>query len=228
MSKKTFSKFLSEKFQISRKKAESLIKNKQVLLNDNIESRPYLGVQEADIVSLKEPIKKKVKIILFHKPKGCITSRSDEKDRSIIYDYLPKKFYHYHYIGRLDYNSEGLLLLTDSTTYKRKLESPKSNIKRVYLVNVIGSFNNLKIKSLNQKIYAEKIYKNPHVSLAYTNKNKHTLRFDLTEGKNREIRNICEIFNLKIERLKRISFGQYKVKSIPLSKYKEMIIHESN
>tara|TARA_B100000035_G_scaffold242147_1_gene210645 strand:+ start:22 stop:708 length:687 start_codon:yes stop_codon:yes gene_type:complete len=228
MSKKTFSKFLSEKFQISRKKAESLIKNKQVLLNGNIESRPYLGVHEADIVKLKEPIKKKVKIILFHKPKGCITSRSDEKDRSIIYDYLPKKFNHYHYIGRLDYNSEGLLLLTDNATYKRKLESPKSNVKRVYLVNVIGSLNDLKLKSLNQKIYAEKIYKKPHVSLAHTNKNKHTLRFELIEGKNREIRNICEIFNLKVERLKRISFGQYKVKSIPLSKYKEMIIHESN
>jgi len=228
MSKKTFSKFLSEKIQISRKKAESLIKNKKVLLNENIESRPYLEVQENDIISLKEPIKKKIKIILFHKPKGCITSRSDEKERSIIYDYLPKKFNHYHYIGRLDYNSEGLLLLTDSTTYKRKLESPKSNIKRVYLVNVVGSFNDLKLKSLNQKIYAEKIYSNPHVSLTHTNKNKHTLRFELTEGKNREIRNICEIFNLKVERLKRISFGQYKVKSIPLSKYKEMVIYESN
>ena len=227
MSKKTFSKLLSEKFQISRKKAEGLIKNKKVLLNDNIESRPYLVVQEKDIISLNEPIGKKVNLILFHKPKGCITSRSDEKNRSIVYDYLPKKFIHYHYIGRLDYNSEGLLLLTDSTAYKRKLESPKSNIKRVYVVNVIGSFNDLKLKSLNQKIYAAKIYKNPHVSLTHSNKNKHTLRFELKEGKNREIRNICEIFNLKVERLKRISFGQYKVKSIPLAKYKEMTIHES-
>ena len=227
MSKKTFSKLLSEKFQISRKKAEGLIKNKKVLLNDNIESRPYLVVQEKDIINLNEPIEKKVNLILFHKPKGCITSRSDEKNRTIVYDYLPKKFNHYHYIGRLDYNSEGLLLLTDSTAYKRKLESPKSNIKRVYLVNVIGSFNDLKLKSLNQKIYAAKIYKNPHVSLTHSNKNKHTLRFELTEGKNREIRNICEIFNLKVERLKRISFGQYKVKSIPLTKYKEMTIHES-
>ena len=227
MSKKTFSKLLSEKFQISRKKAEGLIKNKKVILNDIIESRPYLVVQEKDIISLNEPIEKKVNLILFHKPKGCITSRSDEKNRSIVYDYLPKKFIHYHYIGRLDYNSEGLLLLTDSTAYKRKLESPKSNIKRVYVVNVIGSFNNLKLKSLNQKIYASKIYKNPNVSLTHTNKNKHTLRFELTEGKNREIRNICEIFNLKVERLKRISFGQYKVKSIPLAKYKEMTIHES-
>ena len=228
MSKKTFSKLLSEKFQISRKKAEGLIKNKKVLLNDIIESRPYLVVQEKDIISLNEPIEKKVNLILFHKPKGCITSRSDEKNRTIVYDYLPKKFNHYHYIGRLDYNSEGLLLLTDNTTYKRKLESPKSKIKRVYLVNVIGSFNDLKLKSLNQKIYAEKIYNNPHVSLTHTNKNKHTLRFELTEGKNREIRNICEIFNLKVVRLKRISFGQYKVKSIPLSAYKEMIVHESN
>jgi len=227
MSKKTFSKLLSEKFQISRKKAEGLIKNKKVLLNDNIESRPYLVVREKDIISLNEPIEKKVNLILFHKPKGCITSRSDEKNRSIVYDYLPKKFIHYHYIGRLDYNSEGLLLLTDSTAYKRKLESPKSNIKRVYVVNVIGSFNDLKLKSLNQKIYAAKIYKNPHVSLTHSNKNKHTLRFELTEGKNREIRNICEIFNLKVERLKRISFGQYKVKSIPLANYKEMTIHES-
>ena len=227
MSKKTFSKLLSEKFQISRKKAEDLIKNKKVLLNDNIESRPYLVVQEKDIISLINPIEKKVNLILFHKPKGCITSRSDEKNRTIVYDYLPKKFNNYHYIGRLDYNSEGLLLLTDSTAYKRKLESPKSNIKRVYVVNVIGSFNDLKLKALNQKIYAAKIYKNPHVSLTHTNKNRHTLRFELTEGKNREIRNICEIFNLKVERLKRISFGQYKVKSIPIYKYKEMTIHES-
>ena len=227
MSKKTFSKLLSEKFQISRKKAEGLIKNKKVLLNDIIESRPYLVVQEKDIIILNEPIEKKVNLILFHKPKGCITSRSDEKNRTIVYDYLPKKFIHYHYIGRLDYNSEGLLLLTDSTAYKRKLESPKSNIKRVYVVNVIGSFNDLKLKSLNQKIYAAKIYKNPHVSLTHSNKNKHTLRFELTEGKNREIRNICEIFNLKVERLKRISFGQYKVKSIPSAKYKEMTINES-
>ena len=96
---------------------------------DIIESRPYLVVQEKDKISLKKPIEKKVNLILFHKPKGCITSRSDEKNRTIVYDFLPKKFNHYHYIGRLDYNSEGLLLLTDSTPYKRKIESPKSKLK---------------------------------------------------------------------------------------------------
>ena len=67
---------------------------------------------------------------------------------------------------------------------------------------------------MNKDLNSIGLDKKPHVSLAHSNKNKHTLRFELTEGKNREIRNICEIFNLKVEKLKRISFGQYKVKSI--------------
>ena len=98
MSKKTFSKLLSEKFQISRKKAEEIIKNKKALLNNKTESRPYIIIQSTDTISLNQPIEKKINIILFHKPKGCITSRSDEKNRTIIYDYLPKKLNHYHYI----------------------------------------------------------------------------------------------------------------------------------
>ena len=102
MSKKTFSKLLSEKFQISRKKAEEIIKNKKALLNNKTESRPYIAIQSTDTISLNQPIEKKINIILFHKPKGCITSRSDEKNRTINYDYLPKKLNHYHYIGRLD------------------------------------------------------------------------------------------------------------------------------
>ena len=69
----------------------------------------------------------------------------DEKDRKIVYDFLPKKYHQYHYIGRLDYNSEGLLLFTKETSFKRYMELPKSNIKRSYLVNVIGSFDENKI-----------------------------------------------------------------------------------
>ena len=108
------------------------------------------------------------------------------------------------------------------------MESPKSKIKRVYLVNVIGSFNNIKLKAMNQKIYSSIAYEKIKVVLAHSNKNKHTLRFELLEGKNREIRNICEIFNLKVEKLKRISFGKFILKTIPYSKYKEMkIIYEN-
>ena len=227
MQKITFSKKLSTKFKISRKQAESLIKNKKVTLNGDIETRPFLSVTDKDIFEIKKIKSSKLNILLFHKPKGCITSKKDEKDRKIVYDFLPKKYHQYHYIGRLDYNSEGLLLFTKETSFKRYMELPKSNIKRSYLVNVIGSFDEIKIKSMNKKIYGKEIYKKPNVNLLHSNGNKHVLRFDLTEGKNREIRNICTLFNLKVEKLKRISYGRFLLKSITYGNYKEMQVDES-
>ena len=228
MLKKTLSKKLSEINQISRKQAEVIIKNKKVYVNGEIESRPYISVVSHDKIEIKKEDQKEINVLLFHKPKGCITSKKDEKNRTIVYDFLPKKFHNFHYIGRLDYNSEGLLAFTDHTAFKRFMESPKSKIKRIYLVNVIGSFNDTKIKAMNQKIYSSITYKKIKVDLVHSNKNKHTLRFELLEGKNREIRNICQIFNLKVEKLRRISFGQFILKTIPQSKYKEMKITYEN
>ena len=116
------------------------------------------------------------------------------------------------------------MLFTDNIPYKRYMELPKSKIKRVYLVNVVGPFSELKLKSMNQKIYASIVYQKPKVSLIHSNKNKHTLRFELIEGKNREIRNICKIFNLKVEKLRRVSYGKFYLKTVPHGKFKEMII----
>ncbi len=227
MQKITFSKKLSRKFKISRNQAESLIKNKKVILNGNIETRPFLSVTDDDIFEIKKAKSSKLNIIAFHKPKGCITSKKDEKNRKIVYDFLPKKYHQYHYIGRLDFNSEGLLLFTKETSFKRYMELPKSNIKRSYLVNVVGSFNESKLKSMNNKVYGKEIYKKPNVNLVHSKKNKHILKFDLTEGKNREIRNICTLFNLKVEKLKRISYGRFLLKTITYGNYKELQIDES-
>ncbi len=225
---KKLSKKISEINHISRKQAEIIIKNKKVFVNGSIEVRTFINVKENDSIEIKNDTQKNINILLFHKPKGCITSKKDEKNRTIVYDFIPKKFIHFHYIGRLDYNSEGLLLFTDYTPFKRFMESPKSKIKRVYLVYVIGSFNEIKLKSMNKKIYSTVTYQKPKVTLMHSNKNKHTLKFELTEGKNREIRNICEIFNLKVEKLKRISFGKFILKSVPHSRYKEMSLTYEN
>ena len=215
MQKITFSKKLSIQFKISRNQAENLIKNKKVTLNGNIETRPFISVTDKDIFEIEKLKSNKLNIILFHKPRGCITSKKDEKDRKIVY------------IGRLDYNSEGLLLFTKETSFKRYMELPKSNIKRSYLVNVMGAFDQNKLKSMNKKIYGKEIYKKPNVKLVHSNTNKHVLRFNLTEGKNREIRNICTLFNLKVEKLKRISYGRFLLKSITYGEYREVEVNES-
>ena len=165
-----------------------------------------------------------IKLLIFNKPKGCITTQNDEKERKTIYYYLPKKFHEFHYIGRLDYNTEGLLILTNNKKYKRELENPQNNITRRYVVKVVGNIDAKKINSMNQKIYGELVYKKPNIKLLSQNKNTNTLIFELHEGKNREIRKICEIFNLRVDSLKRINFGQYHLKGIPIGGYKEIII----
>ena len=85
------------------------------------------------------------------------------------------------------------------------------------------------MKSYSQalKIYGKEFYKKPNVKLVHSIANKHVLRFNLTEGKNREIRKICALFNLKVEKLKRISYGRFLLKSITYGEYREMQVNES-
>ncbi|MGY9017007.1 MAG: pseudouridine synthase [Alphaproteobacteria bacterium] len=221
----TLSKKVSEEFKISRKRAEEIIKEGQIFINEIEEKRPFIKVLETQFISVKKDISKsKIKLLIFNKPKGCITTQNDEKERKTIYYYLPKKFHEFHYIGRLDYNTEGLLILTNNKKYKRELENPQNNITRRYVVKVVGNIDAKKINSMNQKIYGELVYKKPNIKLLSQNKNTNTLIFELHEGKNREIRKICEIFNLRVDSLKRINFGQYHLKGIPIGGYKEIII----
>ena len=221
----TLSKKVSEEFKISRKRAEEIIKEGQIFINEIKEKRPFIKVLETQFISVKKDISKsKIKLLIFNKPKGCITTQNDEKERKTIYYYLPKKFHEFHYIGRLDYNTEGLLILTNNKKYKRELENPQNNITRRYVVKVVGNIDAKKINSMNQKIYGELVYKKPNIKLLSQNKNTNTLIFELHEGKNREIRKICEIFNLRVDSLKRINFGQYHLKGIPIGGYKEIII----
>ena len=221
----TLSKKVSEEFKISRKRAEEIIKEGQIFINEIEEKRPFIKILETQFISVKKDISKsKIKLLIFNKPKGCITTQNDEKERKTIYYYLPKKFHEFHYIGRLDYNTEGLLILTNNKKYKRELENPQNNITRRYVVKVVGNIDAKKINSMNQKIYGELVYKKPNIKLLSQNKNTNTLIFELHEGKNREIRKICEIFNLSVDSLKRINFGQYHLKGIPIGGYKEIII----
>ena len=221
----TLSKKVSEEFKISRKRAEEIIKEGQIFINEIEEKRPFIKVLETQFISVKKDISKsKIKLLIFNKPKGCITTQNDEKERKTIYYYLPIKFHEFHYVGRLDYNTEGLLILTNNKKYKRELENPQNNITRRYVVKVVGNIDAKKINSMNQKIYGELVYKKPNIKLLSQNKNTNTLIFELHEGKNREIRKICEIFNLRVDSLKRINFGQYHLKGIPIGGYKEIII----
>ena len=161
-------------------------------------------------------LKDKIILIALHKPKGFICTHKDEFNRKKAIDLIPKKTFQtikgkIHSVGRLDYNSQGLLLLTNNTKIKHYLESPSNKIIRIYKVKVQGIVDKKIIQKLllGYRINNFK-YKPIKAYITHNTKTYTWLMMTLTEGKNREIRNIFESLNLTVTRLIRVSYGKYK------------------
>lgn len=208
-------KAIAEAGICSRRKAEELIAMGKVSVNGEILSSPALNVSESDEIKIDGktiPKKEKLRIWLYHKPAGLITSHNDPQGRPTIFDNLPKNMPRVISVGRLDLNSEGLLILTNSGDWARKMELPSSKIKRIYRVRVFGKLDMDRIKKAEKGIEIDgEIFHPETISLTSSSGNNHWLEFTLTEGKNREIRKICSHFGLKISNLIRIAYGKYKL-----------------
>lgn len=199
----------------SRRKAEELILQGKVSVNGKILDSPALNISDVDEIKIDEkklPTKDALRIWLYYKPAGLITTNLDPQNRPTIFENLPKNMPRVISIGRLDLNSEGLLILTNSGDYARKMELPSSKIKRIYKVRVFGKLNIDSMKKAENGITIEGERFHPQkISHISSSGNNHWLEFTLTEGKNREIRKICAHFGLKISKLIRISYGEYKL-----------------
>ena len=142
------SKYLSLFANISRREAEREINIGNVMLNNALPKNAAISVTKKDIITYKKrrivPSRSTIEKInniecyAIYKPIGTIVTRNDEKNRKTVYDALPNEMQNFHYIGRLDYNSEGLLLFTNNSQFARNLENPKNNIPRTYHVKTYG------------------------------------------------------------------------------------------
>ena len=230
-------KYIANCGYCSRREAEKLIEKGVVKLNSKIVKTAATLIEHNDKVEVNGKVilpLKDEKILLFHKPVGVICTKKDERGRKTIYDLLPKEYSNFHYIGRLDLNSEGLLLLTNSSEIKRYYELPKNNIKRIYKVRVYGYLNEKVLDSSEKRIkikdpktgksttYKAKIELDDSNPKTNSNSKNTWLKFTLKEGKNREIRKICEHFDLQVSRLIRISFGEYELGNLKLEGFKEI------
>ncbi|QCE34332.1 rRNA pseudouridine synthase [Acetobacteraceae bacterium] len=158
---------------------------------------------------------------LYHKPAGLITTHSDPLGRPTIFENLPKELPRVISIGRLDLNSEGLLLLTNDGNLSRELELPDRGWKRLYRVRVFGTINPEALKKLADGIVVEGVqYKSiiaePETSLK-TGRNTW-LRVQLFEGKNREIRRVMLALGLKVNRLIRLAYGPFSLGELEIGK----------
>ena len=195
----------------SRREAEKYIESGRVKVNGVIikELSFQVGINDQIHIDGRRINKEgKTRLWKFHKPKGLITSHKDEKSRETIFQILPKNLPRLITVGRLDLNSEGLLLLTNDGDLKRKLDLPSSKIVRSYRVRAKGVANENKLSRLRQGITVDGIrYRPMELNIIKQNTSNVWLSVRLMEGKNREIRLSFQAIGLQVNKLIRTSFG---------------------
>jgi len=211
-------KVIARDTKYSRREVEKLILDGRVKIDETIIYKPNVNVTSANTILLdnkKINFKQQIQLYKYYKPRGFLVTHSDPENRNTIFDNLPKKFENMITVGRLDYDSEGLLLMTNSGDIKRKMELPNNNWKRIYRVRVYGKVNKDIVLKLRKGLKIKTIQYRPIDAKIDNESNSYTwLTMSLTEGKNREIRNIFEYFGMSVTRLIRVAYGPYKLNNL--------------
>ncbi len=229
-------KFISHNSNYSRREADKIIEEGKVLINGNIVTNLSTKVSIKDEVkigkrTIKEDKNRMYTVVMYNKPKGELVTKHDPKGRKVIFDSLDKKFKHFMPIGRLDYASEGLVLLTDSVEVADKLMH--SNLERIYKLKVDGEIHSKVEEAMIHGLELEDASSGAHEKskirsmnfepfIAYqilTNgKNFSKIKVAISEGKNRELRRFFGHFGLEVMDLKRFEFGGISLNNLPTGK----------
>lgn len=213
----------------SRREAELWIQQGRVRVNGKILKSPALNVCDNDrIVVDHKPLAPptKLRVWMFHKPRGCITTHNDPEQRPTLFSLLPKNFPRVISVGRLDMDSEGLILLTNQGTLAHKLESPKTAWVRSYRVRIHGRIDPEKFKLLKDGITIDGVaYRSIIATLESQKTSNSWVNIKITEGKNREIRRICEHFGWTVSRLIRVGFGPFQIGKLEMGVAEEIPEH---
>lgn len=219
-------KYIAQAGICSRREAEKRIAEGRVTLDDAVVTTPATFVREGQVVAvdgqpLSEP--ERPRLWLYHKPRGLITTHKDPQGRPTVFDAVREALPRVVSVGRLDFNSEGLLLLTTSGELANRLAHPSQGWTRHYRVRVHKTPTAQTIAALARGVQVEGVNYAPVKVEAETAKGANQwLNVTLTEGKNREIRRLFEHFGHPVSRLIRVSFGPFQLGKLPAGQWKEM------
>lgn len=213
----------------SRREAESWITAGRVQVNGKILQTPACIVIDQDEIIVdgkKLAGKEKTRLFMYHKPAGLVTTNKDEQGRETIFEKFPKDLPRVVTVGRLDINTEGLLLLTNDGELSRYLELPATGLKRTYRARAHGHVSQNKLDKLKNGIRMDGVnYQGIDAELEKQQGDNAWIMITLAEGKNREIRNVMEAVGLKVNRLIRISYGPFHLGNLPTKSILEVKTH---
>lgn len=225
-------KFLAESGVCSRRAADKLIADGLVKKNGKLCS---VG-EEIDIINDKITVEgRPVNIVksfdyyIMNKPKGYVCTVKDDKDRKTVMDLLPKNIARVYPVGRLDYDSEGLLIFTNDGDLAFKLTHPKNEIPKTYLVKTEKPVSDKDLSVLRSGVVIDGIKtKKCNVTLIETNKKGSRLHVTITEGRNRQVRKMFEVVNNSVDFLKRIKIGDLKLTGLNRGEIRKLTKEEIN
>jgi 23S rRNA pseudouridine2605 synthase len=226
MKKERIAKFMASTGLCSRRDAEKMIFEGKVSVNGSfLESPAFLvdGTENILVDGKSLSVKPEPRIWLYYKPRGLVVTHKDPEGRPTVFEKLPKSFPRVISVGRLDLDSEGILLLTNDGGVARHLESPSTGWKRKYKVRIFGQITQEKLDTLKKGITVDGVhYKSIEAVLERQQGGNAWILMTLTEGKNREIRKIAEYFGWVVNRLIRLSFGPFSLKEMESGDIKEV------
>lgn len=215
----------------SRRKAETLIQEGKVQVNGKTVTELGTKVRPSDEVSVEGvPLELEDKLyILFYKPTQVITSVSDDRGRKVVTDYFNDLETRIYPVGRLDYDTSGLLLLTNDGEFTNLMTHPKYKIPKTYIAKIEGYILREQVKELEKGIVLEDGKTQPaQVKVKKQNKEKNTslVEITITEGRNRQVRRMFEHFGFKVNKLSRITFGPLTLKGLGAGEGRVLSPHE--
>jgi pseudouridine synthase len=219
-------KFLAEAGIASRRAGERIILEGRVSVNGETVSHLGRKIDPLhDHVSVDgKGIKARRKIYLaLNKPKGLVCSRKDELARPTIYDLLPKEWGHLHSVGRLDFNSEGLIFLTNDGELSLRITHPRYGIRKKYVATVDGRVEDAMLRQLERGVFSEgEKLRAEKARLISSSASQSVVELELSEGKYREVRRMFESQARSVKKLQRIQIGKIKLGELKSGKWRTL------
>ena len=219
-------KWLARAGVASRRDAEKLIAERRVKLENRLVETPATFIRPGDLVTVDGRVvanAQRTRLFRYHKPVGLVTTHRDEKGRRTVFETLPPGLPRVVSVGRLDLNSEGLLLLTNDGELARRLELPSNGWLRRYRVRVNGFVDERLLAGLAQGVTVEGVRYGPIEAGLDSRKGANAwLTVAIHEGKNREVRRVMQHLNLNVSRLIRTAYGPFQLGALTAGSVEEV------